>query len=583
MIITLDEERPPKTQTLHAVEYDAAGRTIVRLVPETLVEAENLMLTELGVLPRDRTPVGITTSRAIGFPAWVIMTDPDNAARALSLVEELEWARRRAGKKKKQVKDRFDELAIELAESVPHFLPSFLEEGARIFAREEVDSYAKQLFGKAREAEKTHGLEIDAERHRAAFEEFGAMGVVGNKELTAEAKSAMDRYADPADAFDHVVGINAERCRGGAEPYLNLLKDLRRAGKMAGLSAPEADDRVFEAVLGTHGFHHTPRGTLEELRPSLVRHCRTRPATQDILLATPLQAVPADYSLALLADAGALDRVREDPQRWAAWLLNFLVGLQQGPRGQGLLLQEIVAAGERLRGAELQLNLATFSLNVLDALLEFGVQLKDPTPWSPRTFKIGWEEWARTRDSRRPLRFLAQDPELGARMVDYLPVSFFSGPPGTDPDYQALKNLFRQRITIPKTFNDPDDIRRVVRLIRETARVGGRHVVDYFPEEVAVMMDLEPAVVLAEVIRAPTSGLSGAQARAYTAAQAQALLDSSHLIEGTATRDHDRDLAASQLGDGHPHGLPEILAPLLSAVHQLSVSQATLRRSINRT
>ena len=86
-----------QTQHLTAAVYTLAGRTIVRLVPAALAEAEDHTLATIGAQPVSHAPVGYTTPRAIGFPAWPILSDPDNAHHALHLVGELEWARRRAG------------------------------------------------------------------------------------------------------------------------------------------------------------------------------------------------------------------------------------------------------------------------------------------------------------------------------------------------------------------------------------------------------------------------------------------------------------------------------------------------------
>ena len=55
-----------------------SGRTIVQLAPEPLAEAEELALGVTGLEPAGRVEVGHTRRRAIGFPAWPILNDPEN-------------------------------------------------------------------------------------------------------------------------------------------------------------------------------------------------------------------------------------------------------------------------------------------------------------------------------------------------------------------------------------------------------------------------------------------------------------------------------------------------------------------------
>ncbi|MGP6173270.1 hypothetical protein [Corynebacterium sp. A21] len=163
-------------------------------------------------------------------PAWPIISDPANARHALNLVGELERATRRAGSKKKEVKDHLEEISAQLGESAPHFVPTFLEEGAHIFLGEANPTYAKQLFDLDREYERVHSLPIDPTRHRAAFEEFSA------------------------------------------------------AGKAAALKPAEADELLLGAILGTRGFGRASRAFLTGIEASLIRYSRAPPEAWDALL-----------------------------------------------------------------------------------------------------------------------------------------------------------------------------------------------------------------------------------------------------------------------------------------------------------
>ena len=111
-----------------------SGVPVVRLIPETLLAAETFIMGRLGLEPQPQPrQVGRSRPRAIGFPAWPIMTDPDNAEHALNLVADIEWAKKVAKSQKQKVWDRFQELAQMLSTAAPHFVPTLLEEVARIF------------------------------------------------------------------------------------------------------------------------------------------------------------------------------------------------------------------------------------------------------------------------------------------------------------------------------------------------------------------------------------------------------------------------------------------------------------------
>ena len=63
---------------------------VVRLVSEPIMSAETTMLGLFGLHANTQQAVGTSTQHAVGFPAWPIMTDPDNAHHALNLVAELD-------------------------------------------------------------------------------------------------------------------------------------------------------------------------------------------------------------------------------------------------------------------------------------------------------------------------------------------------------------------------------------------------------------------------------------------------------------------------------------------------------------
>ena len=203
------------------------GRTVVRLTPDDLAQVEDTALASLGFARTgDPAPIGHTRTRATGFPEWPILTDPANARHALNLVGDLRRIEKTARAKPGNAKKSIDELARMLDESAPHFLPTFLEEAGRIFLRNDNRAYATQYFGKAREAERAHNLDIDEERHRQVFLEFALAGAVSAKELSAEGRALLERYGAGA-ALDSFLTLNVERVKGGMPPYGGLASPLK--------------------------------------------------------------------------------------------------------------------------------------------------------------------------------------------------------------------------------------------------------------------------------------------------------------------------------------------------------------------
>ncbi|MEU2775775.1 hypothetical protein ABZ646_23285, partial [Streptomyces sp. NPDC007162] len=67
-------------------------RAVVRLVPGTLGEAEDLALEFLGLAREPEAPeVGQVRRETLGFPAWALVHDPANGHHALALITLTGW------------------------------------------------------------------------------------------------------------------------------------------------------------------------------------------------------------------------------------------------------------------------------------------------------------------------------------------------------------------------------------------------------------------------------------------------------------------------------------------------------------
>ncbi|NUU23883.1 MAG: hypothetical protein HOV68_20635, partial [Streptomycetaceae bacterium] len=152
--------------TARTYTHPALGdRRIVRLVPGTLGPAEDLALDFLGLTREGDAPdLGQVRRETLGFPAWALVNDPANGHHALALVRDVERLDRQARSKPGAAKDGFDALGKTLGRAVPHFLPTFYEQAARIFLGHENTTYAATFFGKAREAERVHNLPVEEDR-----------------------------------------------------------------------------------------------------------------------------------------------------------------------------------------------------------------------------------------------------------------------------------------------------------------------------------------------------------------------------------------------------------------------------------
>ena len=224
------------------------GRTVVRLTAATVAAGDDLEMATLGFgAGEDRGVVAKERKRPLGFPGWALVHDPKNARFALDVVKELKKQARKAKSKPGHAKDGFDAIAVKLGKSVPQFLPSFYEEAGRVFIEHGAPAYAATMFGKAREAEATHALEVDEQHRVDGFLEFALAGAVTTKALTQYAKDLADHH-EPKLAYAHFRQLCLQRTLGGMPPWSGMAKELRRLAKAAKLD-PSAEDATFVAEI----------------------------------------------------------------------------------------------------------------------------------------------------------------------------------------------------------------------------------------------------------------------------------------------------------------------------------------------
>ncbi|MFB4420392.1 hypothetical protein C5F59_004775 [Streptomyces sp. QL37] len=310
------------TLTARTYTHHALGeRPVVRLVPGTLGEAEDLALEFLGLArTAEATVVGQVRRETLGFPAWALVNDPANGHHALALVKDIERLGRQAKTRAGAAKEGFDELGTRLGRAVPHFLPTYYEQVARLFLQAENTTYAASFFGKAREAERVHGLVVDEDRQRAVFLEFAFAGALTVKALRQYVRDLVARLA-PADAWAQFRRLLVERCAAGMPPYAALPQDVRALVKAAGLDREAAERDLVADLIGSPGVVRAPASFWAAYRSAL-----TALALQDAAVrARLLGFFPETFSesgrdtdgesgwLALLAESGAEDLLTGRP------------------------------------------------------------------------------------------------------------------------------------------------------------------------------------------------------------------------------------------------------------------------------
>ncbi|UWP85045.1 hypothetical protein Dfulv_12775 [Dactylosporangium fulvum] len=418
------------TLTTRAYRHPVLGdRTVVRLVPGTLGQAEDLTMEFLGfTAPEAVAEVGVVRQQALGFPAWALVHDPANGHHALALVKEIERLVRVAKSRIGPARDGFNELGERLARSVPHFLPTFYEEAARAFLAADSTSYAATMFGKAREAERLYALAIDEDRQHTVFLEFALAGALTAKALAAHARDLAAR-CDPATAYDRFRRLCVERTLGGMPPYAQMHADLRRLAKAAKLGAAEEETLLLE-LLAAPSILRAPAGFWTAYRPTLVRIARRDPEIRGRLLGMFPKECPADVWLDLLDEAGVTEALTgpaggvpaaaespDGPAGWLARLDRHRATWRRKRLPALLVLAERMAGRLRSDGVPVELcrSRQLVDLDLVDTCLALGVPLAEV----PADTTCAVDRWLEDEtEGRRDLVEVGRHPGLLPGLAD---------------------------------------------------------------------------------------------------------------------------------------------------------------------
>ncbi|MFF4447621.1 DNA-binding protein [Streptomyces sp. NPDC001502] len=422
--------------TARAYRHPGLGddRVVVRLAPGELGAAEDLAAGFLGLVRDEGEPpvVGLSRRQALGFPEWVLVHHPEDGHHALAVVPELDRIARQAKTKPKAALDACLELAGRLAASVPHFLPLFHEQAARLFLAVENTTYAAQLFGRARDAEAQHGLGIDEDRLDAVFLEFALVGALPVKVLTGYGKALAGRVT-PAEAYERFRRLCVRRTAGGLAPSAQAAAELRRLARAAGLTGTEPEQDYLAELLPLPATLRAALGWWKAHRGALVALARRVPAVRGTLLGlTPPSGDGGEFTtlwLEILEESGATAGLVDGDlpaeqccaDGTAGWLERFHAARHSGWGSRPtlpLLLDLVERGAEQLRTElarperEAGLRIGVEDADLLDLLLALDVPVADPEAESEhrrhRHDHLNLSEWA-DGDQRRDLLALAAD------------------------------------------------------------------------------------------------------------------------------------------------------------------------------
>jgi len=375
-IRALVEPPEPESITLHAVTFtntDAgSGVVVVRLVPEALIPAEEATLQVLGLAPTQSREVGHTTTRSVGFPAWVISTHPADTRQALRLVSDLEWARNTMPKVAK-IEKKFATIIADLGDSVPHFVPTLMEELARVFAAGGKQAAAKRAFAKAREFERTYDLPVDSWRHRAAATEFAAFGIIGAADMAREAQAASNLVRQPARSLQ-------------VFPVVVHQPDSRRRAGVCRNAARHHPTRVggvhlVEGIAGSPALKTVPWQFYKELAECIRPAATRKPELYARLFAHSTIQIdrygsdPGEW-FTMISDLRVVDIIASDQRVFVTWLANIIELEPYTPRRGGGDLTPIIRGicdkEALVRGQPIPANIVKIPLEILATLTTAG-------------------------------------------------------------------------------------------------------------------------------------------------------------------------------------------------------------------
>ncbi|EDL62252.1 hypothetical protein [Gimesia maris] len=415
------------------------GRPVIRLASERLGEAEDLAMDFLGFEPPEISQaVGVQQRGSLGFAAWALINDPENARFALDLVKQMKGTARRAKSKPGHAWDAYVEIARELGRSARHFLPPYWEEVGRTYKDLGNQTYAARSLNKSLEAERVHALESDRERRRDVVLEFVLSGCLAGKALSEYSQDLSDQY--PAEeAFQIFQDLCVRRTRGGMAPWANLPKDFIKLAKAADLDVDTELEQWLEEIVEAPAMGRASMQFWKSCSKHSQRIVARKPAFAIALLqqtkpeADRYYESKTDVWLELLEQWGVLEFLWEDQYQGAPPLgepiaiwLGRLIGEQVPASNQ--ILEMFRKLIPRLNQEQTPLPLQvsgryrgrSIDVDLLEAALANGIPVADPVGGCSISF-LGWLEIDNAHEFRnQDIVYAGQDERFRAVILNDL-------------------------------------------------------------------------------------------------------------------------------------------------------------------
>ncbi|MFI1196434.1 hypothetical protein ACH4T9_24710 [Micromonospora sp. NPDC020750] len=443
-------------------------RVVVRLVDAALGEGEDIAVGFLGLAPgAEPVVVGLGPRRPLAFPEWVLVHHPADGRHALAVVPELQKLAKQVRSRPKAALDGHQSMADRFVRTLPHLLPTFFEQAARVFLAAGQDTYATQLFNKARKAEAQHGLPVDLNRLDEVYVEFASARVVSATALAGYAKE-LSAQLPAEEALERFCRLALRSAAAGVVPSTQSANAVNRlvraatkaAGRAGATAVADREAAYLTELLRLPVAVEAPAGWWKAHLPAVTALAGRDPAIRGSLL----DLMPTDRDnlvtwLALLTDTGALAglfdpdapdtaRPQDGP---VGWLRRFVGRVNSGHhRGRVSELYPLVERmADRLR-VELADSGETLAadgdLDLLDLLLALNLPVAPPKKGD----SLDLAHWATVEGTRDLLAVAGDDRFTGAlrRGLDQLDdqqhaLRRMAGTPGIRP---LLTDWLRARI-----------------------------------------------------------------------------------------------------------------------------------------
>lgn len=362
-------------------------RPVVRLCGDADAPGVDRVLAAAGFSAPDvGVPVSAGHRKELGYPAWAVVNDPANAGIAVDAAAEMDRAKQLAQPKPGPALDIYQEIAATLPAG---HLPAFWEQVGRIFIGAGRLRQGAMMFGRARTAERQN-IVVDPVRRRAVFLEFalaGALSVKDIKDYVAE----LARSADPAGAYRDLRELAVRRTLGGLPPWPDMLKQLAKLAKAAGLDVATEHGLVLETLLDAPALWRAADGFWTSQRKAWLAAVAGSAAVRRRLVWQVVDLPCSDMDawwVAFLDEAGAFDELGEDTAAWLAAMLRRYRGPDRwSPEAPRELLGLLPRLAERVGGEAGVLRFGTgtgesyrVDAAVIGGCLAAGIPVADPDP-----------------------------------------------------------------------------------------------------------------------------------------------------------------------------------------------------------